>query len=128
MANHLLQQPEWTLALEGRLGEALPTAINGHTLPVTSDAQVMRDAEWTHAASAGWGNDGWRLFDSPGGRAVLLDTIWDSTDDAAEFAAAARPGENGVVHLAGDRVLVVAADDAADVSLLMAAAQAALSR
>ena len=71
----------WKVSLEDTLGEVL--------LEV-----VLRDggASATNDAAAGWGGDRVALVEGPGGaKAVVMDTAWDTADDAAEFEAALGP-------------------------------------
>ena len=60
------------------------------------------------AAGAGWGGDRLVMFGGPNGAtAIVIETAWDSTEDATEFAAAARTAISGL-HLNGGVVDVVA--------------------
>ena len=71
----------WKVALQDTLGEVL--------LEV-----VLRDggASATNDAAAGWGGDRVALVEGPGGeKAVVMDTTWDTANDAAEFEAALGP-------------------------------------
>ena len=71
----------WKVSLEDTLGEVL--------LEV-----VLRDggASATNDAAAGWGGDRIALVEGPGGaKAVVMDTAWDTAEDAAEFEAALGP-------------------------------------
>jgi hypothetical protein len=71
----------WKVALQDTLGELL--------LEI-----VLRDggASGTGDAAAGWGGDRIALLEGPDGKvAVVLDTTWDTADDAAEFEAALAP-------------------------------------
>jgi hypothetical protein len=86
------------------------------------------------AAAAGWGGDGWRLWDVGGRTALAWRSEWDLAADAGEFHTALRarfarhgapssragwevfPGEGGrrfALRRAGDAVELVSADDAA---------------
>ena len=63
-------------------------------------------------AAAGWGGDRYALYKTPHGDAVVWLTTWDTTDDALEFAAAAkqwlrtvagaRPAMDGILHRGRD--------------------------
>lgn len=71
----------WKVALQDTLGELL--------LEI-----VLRDggASGTGDAAAGWGGDRVALLEGPDGKvAVVLDTTWDTVDDAAQFEAALAP-------------------------------------
>jgi hypothetical protein len=86
---------------------------------------ILRDggASATNDAAAGWGGDRVALLEGPGGeRAVVLDTAWDSAQDAAEFEAALGPTVDklkglgrspAVLRPAEDRVVLVTAESAA---------------
>ncbi|HYO43186.1 MAG TPA: hypothetical protein VES19_08315 [Candidatus Limnocylindrales bacterium] len=71
----------WTVSLQDTFGEML--------LEI-----VLRDggATATNDAAAGWGGDRVALLEGPDGKkAVVLDTTWDSAQDATEFEAALGP-------------------------------------
>ena len=117
----------WRLVSEGVLGEVLLRTL----------------LEGGKEAAAGWGGDGWRLWDVSGRTALAWRSAWDSPADAAEFHAAllgrfarhrrtpAREGwdafESGsgrrfAVRRSGDAVELASADDpAAFESLLLLA-------
>ena len=109
--------PGSRLVSEGVLGELLVRTL------------VEEDAE----AAAGWGGDGWRLWDTGGRTALAWRSEWDLPVDAAEFHTALRarlakrgapsrrsgwevfPGVGGsrlAVRRAGDAVDLVSADAA----------------
>jgi hypothetical protein len=71
----------WTVSLQDTFGELV--------LEI-----VLRDggASATNDAAAGWGGDRVALLEGPDGKkAVVLDTSWDSAQDATEFEAALGP-------------------------------------
>jgi hypothetical protein len=71
----------WKVSLQDTFGEML--------LEI-----VLRDggATATNDAAAGWGGDRVALIEGPDGKtAVVLDTAWDSAQDATEFEAALGP-------------------------------------
>ncbi len=80
-------------------------------------------ADATYDAAAGWGGDRVALLEGPAGEvAVVLDTAWDTADDAAQFEAALAPtvakltaaGRSPIVlRPAEDRVVLVTAESAA---------------
>ncbi len=101
----------WKVSLEDTLGEVL--------LEV-----VLRDggASATNDAAAGWGGDRIALVEGPGGaKAVVMDTAWDTAEDAAEFEAALGPTLDKLKGLgrsptilrpAENRVVLVSAESA----------------
>jgi hypothetical protein len=69
-------------------------------------------------AAAGWGNDRVVAFDTPNGSSVAWVTRWDTTDDADEFADAARTlddldagNEYRTAHVSEDTVVVFAGSE-----------------
>ena len=101
----------WTVSLQDTLGEML--------LEI-----VLRDggASATNDAAAGWGGDRVALIEGPDGqKAVVLDTSWDSAQDATEFEAALGPtveklkglGRSpAILRPSEDRVVLVTAESA----------------
>jgi len=101
----------WKVSLQDTLGEVL--------LEV-----VLRDggATATNDAAAGWGGDRVALLEGPdGAKAVVMDTAWDTTEDAAEFEAALGPTVDKLQGLgrsptilrpAVNRVVLVSAESA----------------
>ena len=71
-------------------------------------------------ATAGWGGDRVMLLRGPNATGVVLDTRWDTPDDANEFAAAARTAvgqlaaDGKVFHIAGTSAVFVAIGAVAD--------------
>jgi hypothetical protein len=103
----------WTVTAEDTFGELL--------LGI-----VLKDADGATGAAeaaAGWGGDRIALIEGPGGEtAVVLDTVWDSEADAAEFEAALGPTLEELTGLgrsptvlrpAPDRVVLVSAESPA---------------
>jgi hypothetical protein len=79
-------------------------------------------------AAAGWGGDRTVLLTGPGDAyALVMATAWDTPDDAAEFASAARaavkglPGASAVGDGSGDAVTVLLASDDTVLGRLQAA-------
>ncbi|MFO7588505.1 MAG: hypothetical protein R6X22_10575 [Gemmatimonadota bacterium] len=52
--------------------------------------ELLGDRDRAARAAGGWDGDRYRLLEGPGGEALLWVTAWDTEEDAAEFAAAAR--------------------------------------
>lgn len=103
----------WTVVADGVLGELVLGALTGAPTPEPSAGALVPPSAWTHEAVAGWGGDRWALWRHEDGRTLaVLDTVWDSEEDAREFAAAIdRPDR--VSRRSGARVVVVAGDPAA---------------
>jgi hypothetical protein len=71
----------WTVTTQDTLGEFKLEILLRDAGGAVATAAV--------AAAAGWGGDRVALVDGPdGAQGVVLDTAWDTTKDAAEFAAA----------------------------------------
>jgi hypothetical protein len=79
----------WRRSVQGVLGELTLAVMVGGTTPLDPE-QLLSDpgASWTHPAAAGWGGDRWELWKHGNAAAVLLKTVWDSPEDAQEFAEA----------------------------------------
>ena len=104
--------PGWKRAGSGILGELTIGGLVRAPAPGAQDQEAMVSADaWTNAAAAGWGGDRWELWTKGRSAVVLLDTVWDSPGDAAEFAAALPKGEPGLhAKLSGTTVAIVAGD------------------
>lgn len=99
----------WTVPLQDTLGE--------FQLEI-----LLREggASGTRTAAAGWGGDRVALLEGPSGAVgVVLDTVWDSNDDASEFETAlgglvakltAVGRSPAVLRPAGNRVVLISAD------------------
>ena len=78
----------WSVAGAGTLGELDLATLTGSGAIAPDSLQAMSASSWTNDAAAGWGGDRWTLL-SKGERSVtVLATVWDTEEDAAEFAAA----------------------------------------
>ena len=104
----------WSVALEDTWGE-----FQTQLWLTESDL----DLDVATDAAAGWGGDRLAVLDGPGDAwAVVLDTTWDSADDAEAFRAAAEEaidtlGEAAVVGNASDATVFIASDRDALLSL-----------
>ena len=102
----------WTVAMEDTLGE--------FELSVWLKTAGNLDPATVSTASTGWGGDRVALVTNGDRAGAVIDTRWDTPQDAAEFAAAAQTaldavgGNHALIAIAGtDRVtLFVATDDA----------------
>jgi len=99
----------WSLAGQGVIGEIGLGPLVGASTPAQATPSGFPDvAGWTHAASDGWDGDRWELWEGKAGTVVLLTTLWDSPEDAAEFTAALPPNESIRWRRDDDRVAIVA--------------------
>jgi hypothetical protein len=79
----------WQRKLQGVLGELTLAVLVGGATPLDPHQLLASPgASWTHPAAAGWGGDRWELWQRGDAAAVLLKTVWDTPDDAREFAEA----------------------------------------
>jgi hypothetical protein len=109
----------WTSVDEDTLGELGCAMLAAPRLPTPLELQFGAGA-LRHAAAAGWGGDRYRSYrDGAGARAGHAVVVWDSADDASEFAAAladekarARAPFLREVRVSGDRVELFLADEA----------------
>jgi hypothetical protein len=81
----------WSRAGSGVLGELTLGCLVGAKTPDASDL-ASGGVAWTNAAASGWGGDRLELWTNGAAAVVLLSTLWDSVDDAKEFAAALSNG------------------------------------
>ena len=82
----------WTVEDQDTLGE-LGLALATWPLKKRSgldagDPFAMMNTRYTHAASKGWGGDRYLLLSDGSAHVLRMVTLWDTIDDAAEFAAA----------------------------------------
>ena len=103
----------WKKRADGVLGELMIGSMVGAPTPRdASDLSAMNGQAWTNAAAAGWDGDRWELWTRGGSAVVLLGTVWDSPEDAAEFAEALEEHQ-ALTWKRRDRRVVVIAGDAA---------------
>lgn len=104
--------PGWKRAGTGILGEITVGGLCGAPSPGARDQDAMVSAEaWTNAAAAGWGGDRWELWTKGKSSVVLLETVWDTTEDAVEFMAALPRDQAGLhARRSGASVAIVAGD------------------
>jgi hypothetical protein len=99
----------WRLAASGVLGEMTLGVLVGAPTPLRpSDPEAQRGASWTNEAASGWGGDRWELWQRDRSAVLLLNTVWDSPEDAREFVGALPTREGLRSRRAGDRVAIVA--------------------
>jgi hypothetical protein len=97
--------PGFRLSAHGVLGELTLAVLVGSE---ASADRLYDPAAWTHEAAAGWGGDRWELWTRGAEDVVLLSTVWDSPEDAAEFARALPRDASLVRERSADRVAIVA--------------------
>jgi hypothetical protein len=99
---------KWRLRGTGVLGELSLGPLVGATTPVRQLQLATLEAErWTNAAAAGWGGDRWELWGRGSKTSILWSTVWDSPEDAREFAEALPVDGSLTFRREGDRVAIV---------------------
>ncbi|MCB9135699.1 MAG: hypothetical protein H6636_09750 [Anaerolineales bacterium] len=129
----------WTLLDQNVMGEWYTYLILARGLELATHIGDQNSAD----AAAGWGGDSYAVYLSPAGdtTALVLSTVWDTANEATEFAAAfeqyatARFGpptadhtweENGIVTLFtlnGDHTIWVSAPSLATAQAILTAVQ-----
>ncbi len=99
----------WRKQYAGTLGELTLGVIVGAPTPLRQGAAQSGD-RWTNAAASGWDGDRFELWSKGKSAVVLLATVWDSADDAREFADALPARDDLRWRVEGDRVAIVAGD------------------
>jgi len=109
----------WSLQESNTLGELGCFVITAKHLPNLADPVDQMTAKWTNEAATGWDGDQYQSYRGPNQARVLLwESVWDSTQDAQEFALAMRRevmAKNDfmqAVFWVGDRVRVYYANPA----------------
>ena len=98
----------FTRAGSGVLGELTLGSLVGARTPEPAEL-ASGLVPWTNAAASGWGGDRYELWTNGDAAVVLLATIWDTENDAGEFAAALpRDRSAFAFRRAGVRVGIVA--------------------
>ena len=83
---------KWKRVGSGTLGELVIGVMVDVPSPSGLGAMSMPDgADWTNEAATGWDGDRWELWRRKDSILVLLSTVWDSPQDAEEFANALDP-------------------------------------
>lgn len=99
----------WRKAFEGTLGEiSLGVLVEAPTPVDYQSFDIYDGRSWTNPAAEGWDGDRWELWVRGDRAVVLLGTVWDSPDDAEEFAEALRARDGLLWKRSGDRVAIVA--------------------
>jgi len=99
------------LRAHGVLGELTLAALVGGAAPTGRlDLGRPDPASWTDEAAAGWDGDRWELWTRRSAAVVLLSTVWDSPEDAAQFAEALPRDAALARERAAERVAIVAGD------------------
>ena len=98
----------FTRAGSGVLGELVLGSLVGAKTPEPAEL-ASGLVPWTNAAASGWAGDRYELWTSGDAAVLLLETVWDTENDAAEFAAALpRDRSAFAFRRAGVRVGIVA--------------------
>lgn len=102
----------WRLSGTGVLGELLLGVLVGAPSPSGAlGLGTPEIGEWTNAAASGWGGDRWELWTQGDAAVAVLETVWDTPEDAEEFAGALPQSRPGFVwRRRSDRVAIVAGD------------------
>ena len=98
----------WKCAGEGTLGELLLGPLVGAPTPETWTQEAIRGEGWSNEAASGWDGDLWGLWTRGKEAVVLLETVWDTAEDARQFASALPASL--VWKREGDQVAVIAGD------------------
>ena len=115
----------WELLASGTLGELLVGWVAGGGPPDVFEAESLDADDWLTPASVGWGGDRWQLYGRGDQQVLLLATVWDSAEDAAEFAGAVQlPGPSSQARWEAHVVLGVGGEPPLRDTLLAAARQA----
>jgi hypothetical protein len=98
----------WQRSGGGSLGEVTLGVLVGAPTPPIEQAAMTGPEAWTNGAADGWGGDRWELWSRRNKKkhVVLLSTVWDSSEDAEQFARALPGGLT--FERRGDRVAIVA--------------------
>ena len=101
----------WKRLAHGVLGELTLGVMVGADTPTDPQAMMTQNASgWTNDAAAGWDGDRWELWQRGQRTVALLSTVWDTEDDALEFARALPADDTFSWRRAGHRVAIVAGD------------------
>jgi len=102
---------DWGLDGEGVIGELGLGPLVGAKTPLSAASMgTPRAADWTNEAAAGWGGDRWQLWRIGDEFALVWLTLWDSPQDAEEFASALGRHTPLAYRLLGSEVAVVAGE------------------
>ena len=105
--------PGWQKEFEGVLGELALAVLTDPDAKGLEALLTAPGASLTNAAAAGWGGDRWWLVRNGAAFATVLGTLWDTPQDAQEFAAALAKHPALHCERQGDAVAVVAGVPAA---------------
>jgi hypothetical protein len=110
----------WTRAADGTFGELVLAVLAGASTPNSfATAWGVGSSGWTNAAATGWGGDRWELWKRGTEAAVLVGTVWDSSNDAKEFVAALGQGPTFAFRRKGKAVAIVAGIPSQDADALL---------
>jgi hypothetical protein len=118
----------WQKESDGVLGELVLAVLADSSATDLESLLTKPGASLTNAAAAGWGGDRWWLVRNGTAYATVLGTLWDTPQDAAEFAAALAKHRALQCERQGDAVAVVAGVSAAEARRVARACVRALHR
>lgn len=98
----------WERKSEGVLGELALGPLVGAETSIEGIIGLFEAGSWTNDAAAGWDGDRWELWVRGNEAVVLWSSVWDSAEDAREFAEALPAGRGLAWKRRGDRVAVTA--------------------
>jgi hypothetical protein len=111
----------WNRTGAWTLGELTLGLLVGAPTPADAmSEQIASPGTWSNAAASGWGGDRLEVWSNKDRSIALLKTIWDTPEDAREFAAALPARPSFAWKRSGRTVAIVAGADREDVLLFLA--------
>lgn len=101
------------LRAHGVLGELVLGCLVDAPTPRSYSDLGSAAASWTNAAASGWDGDRWELWTRGPSAVVLLNTVWDTEQDAREFEQALS-GRAGLVWQRRGSLVALLAGDAGE--------------
>ena len=100
----------WSRVAEGSLGELTLGSLVGARMPELTAPTGLFGNGWTNTAASGWGGDHYVHYVSGTQSLTALATVWDTPQDAEEFANALEGGSSRRAFRYGSSVVLVAGD------------------
>lgn len=100
----------WSPKAEGTLGELTLGSLVGATMPDLGTPAGLFGGSWTNAAATGWSGDHYVHYASGTQGVTALATVWDTPQDAQEFADALAGVAGRRAYRYGNAVVLVAGD------------------
>ncbi len=92
----------WSLEAAGVLGElSIASWLQGTGESLNLMQLMLPGAKWIDEAAAGWGGDRWELWRKGERRSLLWRAVWDTENDAKEFAAALSDEKRSLLKRSG---------------------------